>query len=320
MTTPATPSLTQRYIAATTRSLPPGAQDDVRAELEASIADAVETRTEQGEDPAEAERAVLTELGDPAALAAGYTDQPLQLIGPRHFLAWWRLLKLLLMIVPACVVGGVALGQALAGASFGDIIGEAIPLGISVILHLCFWVTFVFAVLERTGAEATSTWDVDQLPEAPTDGTSRSELVASLVFLVLSAAALFWDRFRGFVWTDGEKLAVLHPDLWPWGVAALLGLIALEAALALAVYVRGRWTAALATLNSALALLFVGWALSLLARQELVNPALVDVITRESDLAPGALRTLAIVTAFAIVAVSIWDIVDGWRKTRRDAR
>src|SRR5690606_15582817 len=62
-------TLTARYIDAVTRSLAPNAQEDVRVELEASIADAVEARLEQGESPDAAERGVLTELGDPAALA-----------------------------------------------------------------------------------------------------------------------------------------------------------------------------------------------------------------------------------------------------------
>lgn len=107
-------TLTERYIAATVKTLPPTAQDDVRAEPEASIADAVEARVEQGEEREKAERVVLVELGDPAVLAAGYADRPLHPIGPRYYLTWWRLLKLLLIIVPACVVGAVALGQALA--------------------------------------------------------------------------------------------------------------------------------------------------------------------------------------------------------------
>lgn len=158
-----TTTLTQRYIAATVKSLSPAAQVDVRAELEASIADAIEGRVEQGEKREDAERTVLTELGDPTVLAAGYADRPLHLIGPRYYVTWWRLVKLLLMIVPVCVVGGVALGQTLSGAPIGTIIGQSIAAGLSSIVHVCFWVTLVFAVLERTGADMGLQWDVDQL-------------------------------------------------------------------------------------------------------------------------------------------------------------
>lgn len=51
----------------------------------------------------EAEREVLTDLGDPAVLAAGYVDRSPQLIGPRLYLTWSRLLKRLLSIVPSIV-------------------------------------------------------------------------------------------------------------------------------------------------------------------------------------------------------------------------
>lgn len=118
------PTLTERYIAATAASLPAESQQDVRAELGVSIADAVEARIEQGEDPAAAERAVLIELGDPAVLAAGYADRPLHLIGPRYYLTWWRLLKALLIIVPLCALGGVAVAQALIGSPVETIIGR----------------------------------------------------------------------------------------------------------------------------------------------------------------------------------------------------
>ena len=70
-----TATLTERYIGATIRSLRPDAQADVRAELEASIADAIDARVEQGEAPDDAERAVLTELGDHGILAAGYAER-----------------------------------------------------------------------------------------------------------------------------------------------------------------------------------------------------------------------------------------------------
>src|SRR5699024_5151302 len=119
------------YISATIRTLHPDTQEDVRAELTASIADAVEARLEQGEQPGAAEREVLTDLGDPAVLAAGYADRPLHLLGPRYYLVWKRLLVLLLRIVPACALVGVGLAQALSGAESGTIIGEALGIALT---------------------------------------------------------------------------------------------------------------------------------------------------------------------------------------------
>jgi hypothetical protein len=50
-------------------------RSDIERELRASIADAVDGRIDAGGEPADAEVAVLTELGDPARLAAGYADR-----------------------------------------------------------------------------------------------------------------------------------------------------------------------------------------------------------------------------------------------------
>ncbi|MFD6817091.1 MULTISPECIES: permease prefix domain 1-containing protein [Microbacterium] len=323
-----TATLTERYISATIRSLPPETQGDVRAELEASIADAVEARIDLGEDPQEAERAALTALGDPGALAAGYADRPLHLIGPRYYLAWWRLLKLLLMIVPVCALGGVALGQTIAGAPVGEVISSAVLATGGTILHVCFWTTLVFVILERSGTDAGMKWDVDQLPEASDDGVGRNELIASLVFLGLAVGALLWDRFRGFVVVDGEALPILDPGLWPWGIGVLFLLIVAEAVFAIVVYRRRGWSTALAVVNTVLAVAFLAWTLTLLLTGDLVNPDFLAHIVAaggdgfaagdaEAADEGGIFRILAVLLGFGIALGVGWDIVDGWRKARR---
>jgi hypothetical protein len=312
-----TATLTDRYIATTVKSLPPQLQSEVRDELQASIADAIDARTEQGEPAAQAEREVLNDLGDPGVLAAGYADRPLHLIGPKYYLTWWRLLKLLLAIVPACAFGGVAIAQALDGATIGGIIGEAIAVTLSVIVHIAFWTTLVFCVLERTGADTGTKWSVDQLPEESHPGTGRADLIASLVMLAIFAGVLLWDQFRGFVPTSDAPLPMLNPGLWPWGIGAVVLLLAAEAAVAIAVYARGRWTAGLAWINTVLAVVFVSLALTALGRGVLFNPEFVQVVFSDNGVDADALTVLAVLTGVGIAAVGIGDAVDGWRKARR---
>ncbi len=88
--------LIDRYVYAATRSVPERQRRDVADELRASIRDQIDDRAASGEDLRTAERAVLLELGDPDKLAAGFSDRPAYLIGPRYYFEWWRLLKLLL--------------------------------------------------------------------------------------------------------------------------------------------------------------------------------------------------------------------------------
>jgi hypothetical protein len=312
-------TLTSRYIDATVRSLPAEAQDDVRQELSASIADAVEARLDQGEEHPTAERAVLTELGDPAVLAAGYADRPLHLLGPRYYLTWSRLLRLLLAIVVPVVAVVIGLVEGLSGGSVGDVIGGVIGVGLSVAVHLTFWVTLVFVVLERTGAETGMTWDVDQLPEERSTGTGLADLVASLVVLGLAVGALAWDLLRGLALVDGDSLQVLHPGLWPVGTLLLVGLILVEAVLAVVIFRRGRWSVGTAVANSALAVGFLSWALTLLGRGRLLNPELLEA-ARTHGVDAETMRILGIVLVLGVVGVCVWDVIDGWVKTARDRR
>lgn len=259
----------------------------------------------------------MTELGDPAALAAGYADRPLHLIGPKYYLVWWRLLRLLLLIVPACVLGVVALGQAVADAPIGTIIGQSIVAGLGAVLHVCFWVTVVFVTFERTGADAGGNWDVGQLPKTQRSGTRRIDLIAGLMILGLATGAMLWDRFRGFVHFDGEMLPVLNLGLWP----RVLVLIRLQAALTRRhLYVHGRWDTAFAVVNTLLAVPFAGLVLTALVRGQLFNTEFLHTIRAASGVEDDVLRTLAILVGIGAAGISVWSIIDGWLKNRSDAR
>lgn len=313
-------TLTERYISATVRSLPPESQEDVRAELAASIADAVEARLDQGEEPEVAEREVLTGLGDTAVLAAGYADRPLHLLGPRHYLTWRRLLILLLWIVPACALVGVGLSQALIGAGVGTIIGQAISTALTAAVHVAFWTTLVFVILERTGADTGERWSVDDLPEPKETGTGRADLIASLVVLGLALAALAWDRLIGLVRIEGDWVPVLHPGLWSLWTAVLVAIVLGEAVHAVVLHARGRWSTGLAVMNTVLAVAFVSWALTLFGNGRLLNPELLELARTVGGIDAEAMHTLGVILVLSILVIAVWDVIDGWVKTRRDAR
>lgn len=312
-----TATLTERYIEATARRLPATAQDDVRRELGASIADAVEARIEHGETPDEAERAALTELGDPAVLASGFADRPLHLIGPRFYLSWVRLMKILLWTLPPLAAVGGAIAHAVTGAGSGTVFAEAIVLAISVAVHTAFWTTLVFAVIDRTGAELPSMWTVDQLPEVAEKEGGWTDAIASIVFLALATGAFIWDALRGVVYAGDEWISVLGSGLWPWWMTALFAIMAAEAVFVVLRALRGRWTVGFAIGRTVLAGLFVSWTATVLGRDLLLNPEVVALLA-ERNVGGDVVAILAILLAASVAAGAVWSIIVAWSGARRD--
>ncbi len=110
-------TLTDRYVEATLLRLPGRQRHDIERELRASIADAVDDRIEAGDEPAAAENTVLTELGEPARLAARYADRPRHLIGPELYGDYVTVLTALLATVIPIVVTVLVVAHTYAGDS-----------------------------------------------------------------------------------------------------------------------------------------------------------------------------------------------------------
>ncbi|MEV6377737.1 permease prefix domain 1-containing protein [Micromonospora musae] len=311
-------SLTDRYLAATLRTVPAARREEIATELRGSIEDMIDGRRNDGRDAEAAEREVLTELGNPAKLAARYADRRLQLIGPTYYLAWERLMKLLLSFIPALVGLIVGLVEATDGNG-GDAIGKAVVAAIQTTVNIGFWVTLVFAVLERTNTPLDlPEWSVDQLPEDHTDRQiGLVDLAASVGWLVLVIAYLPIQHFRSFVPdTDGGNLPILDPALWSFWLPFLMVVLVASIGLEFAKYRAGRWTWPLVGVNAALNLAFVAPVIWLISTDRLLNP---DLVNRWEWLAqPENLNNLATFVIVGAVLIAGWDIIDSAIKARRN--
>lgn len=318
-----TSALTDRYISATLRGVAPDSHEDVRRELQASIADAVEARIEHGEEPEPAERAALEELGDPAKLAAGLSDRPLQLIGPRYYLAWLRLLRLLLLIVPVCVAALATIEPAVNGEGGGAIIAEFLAAGVTTAMHVFFWTTLGFAVADRIAAadpsRRSAAWTVDRLSVLDAPRRNIADPIATAIALVAVSVGFWWDRFIGWVVLDGEAVSIFSPALWPWWMLALFAVFAASIAFQVVLYIRGRWTTSFAVVNTALNLIGVSWLVTLLGRGDLFNSRLIDLIVEHGGIDDEVLTILAIVIGLGGAAIAAAGTVDGWVKRARAA-
>ncbi|WP_433269110.1 permease prefix domain 1-containing protein [Micromonospora vinacea] len=310
-------TLTDRYLAATLRSVPIQRRDEIATELRASIEDMIDDRTGDGADPAVAEREVLTELGNPDELAARYADRRLQLIGPTYYLVWLRLLKLLLSFIPAIVGTVVAIVKVAEGDGFGAI-GPGVVVALHVAVHIAFWLTVTFAIIERSQTTVDLPgWTVDQLPDAPVRrGIPLADTVASVIMLVLTIAYLPFQHYQSWVrGTDGENIPLLDPALWSFWLPALMVVLAASAVVEIVKYRIAHWTWTIFGIRALLSLAFAVPLMWLALSDRLLNPALGERLSWLADADNRNILGATIAVGAAVVVV--WDLIDTAVKTRR---
>lgn len=312
-------TLTDRYVWAVIRSLPEKQRDDIERELRASVDDAMEARVAAGEPIRTAERDTLLELGDPDRLSASYAERPAFLVGPARYFDYLRLLKLLYALVLPIALVAVAVVQLLSGAGAGEIIGSVIGAAVEVAVHIGFWTTLVFVILDRQekSRKPLTTWTPESLPERTSPRTGLPELIASLVFLLFFAGAIVWQQYSS-VFTDagGRPIPVLQPELWSLWIPYTFGLIALELVFAIVLYRTG-WNWPLAIVNVVLNVAFLIPAIWLVVNDRVFNPTFLTKLGWPDDLGMSAIAPIIVLV---FVGVSAGDAIDGAVKSRRAAK
>jgi hypothetical protein len=320
MTATTTSTSTDRYVDSALRSLPARQRPDIERELRALIADAVESRVEAGDDPAEAEHAVLTELGDPARLAARYADRPLHLIGPAVYLDYIRLLVALLVIVVPIAAGAVGFARILEGGGAGSVIGEVMSTAITTAVHIFGWTTLLFAVIERSPNLRSGTarqWTPAELPPPPKRRARVGAMIGETVAIVLlTAFVLLSPVVSTETDPNGDPIGILSPWLWDTGmVFVFLGLAIGGFGVTVAKhYVR--WNGTLAVVGALLTIASATVLIWVAANERLLNPAFVDAagwpdgVTRWVNL--GLLVTGVIALAQTVVETVAGFVARSW--------
>lgn len=301
--------LTERYVGATLRSIPTRQRGDIEAELRASIEDAVEARLGNGENEAEAEKQVLSELGDPDRLASGYTGGPRYLIGPEHFFAYRRLLTVLLVTVIPVVIAVTAVGQVIAGGDVGRVITQTWGIAMTLFVHIVFWTTLVFYFIGRSEEESGTEWSLSHLPSLPSKGSIKlSDTIWGVVFLAVAIAMIILSRDLSPVTAaDGNVVPIFNEDMWDFWFPYLISVLGLEIVFEIIKYRAGAWSWGLASMNLAFNALFAIPAVYLLATNQVFNPEFEAT-------APGASVPLGAVISALIVIVVVIDVVHAFRK------
>ena len=260
---------------------------------------------------------MLTELGNPDRLAARYADRRLQLIGPTYYLVWLRLLKLLLSFIPALAGTVVAVVKVAEGKGFGAI-GPGLVVALHVAVHISFWLTLTFVLIERSQPTADlPDWNVDELPDVPAHrDISLAETIASVAMLVLTIGYLPFQHYQSWVRdTDGDNIPILDPALWSFWLPALIVVLLAGVVFEIVKYRIGRWNWPLFAVKALLNLAFTVPLAWLALSDALLNPALGE---RLSWLAEADNRDmLGAIIALGAAVVLVWDLVDTALKSRR---
>ncbi len=316
-------SLTDRYVWAVLRAVPGAQRADLEPEIRALVADTIDAKAGAGSlNEAEAERAALVELGNPNQLAMRYVDGPRHLIGPAVYPEWKRLTTTLVaVLVP--IIGIVTFAASMVGSgTIGQSIVHSLGSAFSVAVQTVFWITLVFAVIERTvnvGELDGKPWTPDALPDLPDDGRmSLLEVAGTVVVNILVIGGLLWVQLQPPIQIEGSAYPLFDPALWSFWLPWFIVVTVLEIVFTVVLYLRGRWTYVFAVVNAVLGAAFAVPALYLWQNDLLLNPDLVAAISASTG--SRWIEISGTITAIAIVAVVAWDAIDGFRKAYQASR
>lgn len=305
-----TSTLTDRYVVTLTRLLPARQRKDIERELRASIADAVDERLTGGEPQHNAERDVLADLGDPVLLAAQYTDRPTALIGPRYYGDYRRIMAVLATVSPGVAVV-VVVGQVLYAVPLGVALLTGLAAGLAVAVIAAFWLTLIFAILERL-PRRRGDWQPSSL--RPTDDTVGGTIGGLAFVLAIGALLVLSPQFTSVVDATGRPITILAPGLWPDWAPLIVGILVIAVVFGIVTEYFG-WSIPLAITNTIVVLagfgLFLWWA----THDLFLNPAFFEAIGWDPAL-PGTITVIALGLAGLNAIV---EIVGGFVKARRAA-
>ena len=318
--------LTARYVEAAAASVPEAQRAPLRAELSERIADTVDAHVAAGATPADAEYAALAGLGHPAKLAADYTDRPLYLIGPRYYLLWQHLMRVVVPIAGVLAAVGSTLGAISDGQNAAGVIAEGLSTGIGVALYVAAGITVVLAVMERKvptqDLDPSAGWKPEQLPELPTPAARkmRGDQIGDIVWLTILAAFVTLGNQFSFIRVSGdESVRFLDAGTWEWLRWALLAVIAAELVLIVVSLATRRWTWWFAGVGAVINLATVAVLVPVLSAGRLLDPAALTAAGwTDGPALTGPGGTLSTVGIVVVVVACASDTVKGFVRAARN--
>ncbi|MBY6086562.1 MULTISPECIES: HAAS signaling domain-containing protein [Priestia] len=327
-------NLIEVYIHEVTRRLPEKNREDIALELHSTIEDMLPDDYSE-EDVKEC----LKKMGNPAILASGYRDQPMHLIGPLYYDIYITLLKMILPI--AAVISLISMiaeyfmgyhGEEAVINVILDIFGFSIWRIIEVGMQVFFWLTLVFAILERTAkgkgeqplTASLKKWTPDDLKNIsyiPKKKTiSKFEVFGSLMWTAIWATLYFYANHLVGVYRDsGNGLefvtSVLNQEVLMgyWPVVVIV--IGVEIVLSLYKLIKGQWTKRMAISNTVLQLIGTVVFIVILINPNLLNPDFITYMTNLFTMTVNQFKSWIVgAGVFCFIVSAAISVFDGFRK------
>lgn len=308
---PFEPTLTDRYIWEALRQIPKERKRKAANDIERAVQVRVKETVDSGTNPEQAEYQALVELGEPRLWARAYQDHPLQLIGPNYYLEWRHaIFSLLLTVVLAISLTAAYLNFYLGFSLSENIIGTLLLAG-TMTVHVCFWVTLLFHVIERYGRRFSHKWDPDNLPEAPSNSLpSMYDIVLALTLMVLIPLLALWQQIRSPVAGGGKQVPILNPEMWNLWIPLIFCWLVLNVFYVIWMYRHGRWTFRGAFLNTLFNLAIAVPIIWLSLSGQFLNIEFFKNIGVEDQFRAGGFGSFML--AAGIAAMFIWDMADSF--------
>ncbi len=301
----------ESYLSQVRRYLPGKANDDIIAELRASIEEQVYDVA--GDAPAQPddEKTVLNRFGHPLKVASGYRGQR-YLIGPEIYPSFLQTLKTVLILVALVRIGIIFTAYVATGGtvSFMGVFGglfESLLLTAAIVL-------LVFATIEASGDQLGwyESWNADSLKPGRGADVDSSDLITNLVSE--SVFLLWWNNilpFQNSIVRDGGEVVVSLSQVWStlyWPLNIIVGAWFVLHAWVL---LRGVWRTNALRLEVALGVAGIATMAWLIAARPLIviTGAIGDQATAIGD-------RVMVTVLIGVIAFTAWDVFLAIRRLR----
>lgn len=329
-------ALTDSYIHEVTRRLPENMRTDIALELRSTIDDMLPDNFSE-----EDEKEVLNQLGNPVILANGYADRPMNLIGPRYYDAYVTLLKMIVPIAAAIALLSIITKYFIsykpneAILSFVlDIVGSAIVTMLQVGMQAFFWLTLIFAVIERVNKDSDqqpltfnlTKWSVDDLkhiaPIPKKKEISKLSVFASLMWIAVFATLYFSaNQVIGIYMSNADRLTFVMPAInqevlqayWPFVAFVIVLAVCFE------IYklLKRQWSKRMAVMNLLLQTVSTVLSIVIIMNANFLNPEFITIMIEQFNLTNWQFNTWIIGgVVITVIIIAVLDVYDGFKKAR----